>query len=76
MSNVTQLETAIKNIFGAADHLARITKFVQRVQPGKFTGKPSAATQALGLLQRGEVSMSDLSTFANHVDNHVGNNKK
>ncbi len=67
MSNVTQLETALKNIFGAADQLARATTFVQRVQPGKFTGKSFAATQALGLLQRGEVSMSDLSTFANHV---------
>src|SRR6266581_3867082 len=67
MRNVTQIEEAIQTIFGAADHLARDTHFVQRVQKGKFTGQSFAATQALGLLQRGEVSMSDLSTFATHV---------
>ncbi len=38
MSNVTQLEEAIKNVFDAADQLARATGCVQRVQPGKFTG--------------------------------------
>ncbi len=67
MSNVTQIEEAIKNVFGAADQLARVTGFVQRVQPGKFTGKSFAATQVLGLLQPGEVSMSALSHFATHL---------
>lgn len=67
MNTVTQIETAIHTIFGAADHLARDTTFVQRVQQGKFTGKSFLATQALGLLQRGEVTMSDLSYFATHL---------
>ena len=67
MSTVTQIETAIKNLFGVADGLARETKFVQRVHPGKLTGKSFAATQVLGLVQRGEVSMSDLGSFATHL---------
>jgi len=67
MSNVTHLVTAIQTIFGVADHLARQTKCVQRAQKGKFTGKSFAATQVLGLMQRGEVSLSDLSTFARHL---------
>lgn len=67
MRNVTQIEEAIKNVFGAADQLARETGLVQRVQQGKFTGKSFAATQVLGLLQPGEVSMSALSHFATHL---------
>jgi hypothetical protein len=71
MTTVTQIENAIKNIFGQADHLARTTGFVQRVQKGKLTGQSFAATQVLGLLVPNGGAMSDLAYFATHVGVHV-----
>lgn len=67
MSSVTQVKSAIQTIFASADERARHTGFVQRVRRGKFTGKRFAATLVLGLVQRGEVTMSDLSHFATHL---------
>jgi|SRR5579859_860118 len=67
MSTVTQLEAAVKTIFGRADALGRQTGFVQRVRSGKFTGRSFAATLVLGLLQAGDVSLSTLAHFATHV---------
>jgi len=66
MSSVTHTKTAIQTIFANADALARQTGFVQRERQGKLTGKRFAATYVLGLLQRGDVTMSDLSHFATH----------
>lgn len=66
MSSVTQIEHALHAIFESADEVARHTGFVQRARPGKITGKRFALTVVLGLLQRGEVSMSNLSHFAKH----------
>ena len=63
MSTVSQIEVAIQNIFAVADHLARTTGFVQRVQPGKLTGKSFAATQVLGLLVPEGGAMSDASVL-------------
>jgi len=66
MSSVTQIFHAMHAVFEQADALARSTGFVQRERVGKITGKRFAITQVFGLLQRGEVSMSDLSSFAHH----------
>ena len=66
MSSVTQISQALHVIFDRADEVARSSEFVQRERKGKITGKRFAITQVLGLLQRGEVSMSDLSSFARH----------
>jgi len=67
MSTVTQVEAAVKTIFGRAEALGRHTGFVQRVRQGKFTGRSFAATLVLGLLQPGEVSLSTLAHFATHL---------
>ena len=61
MSTLAQIENAIQTIFSQADQLARTTRFVQRVQPGKLTGKSFAATQVLGLLVPNGGAMSDAS---------------
>lgn len=66
MSSVPHLCDAMHAIFDRADELARSTGFVQRERVGKLTGKRFALTQVFGLLQRGEVSLSDLSHFAHH----------
>ena len=66
MSNVTQISQAMHAVFDDADELARYTDFVQRERQGKITGKRFAPTQVFGLLQRGAVSMSDVSHFAHH----------
>lgn len=66
MSSVTQVSQALHAIFDRADELARSTGFVQRERTGKITGKRFALTQVFGLLQRGEVSLSDFSHFAWH----------
>lgn len=71
MSTLTQIEQAIKGVFGVADRLGRETKFVQRVRAGKFSGASFAATQVLGRLQVGEVSLSDLAHFAHHLGSQV-----
>ncbi len=67
MSSVTHVKEAIQTLFASADALARQTGFVQREQAGKVSGKRFAACVVLGLLQRGEVTMSDLSHFATHL---------
>ena len=64
MTSVTQIGHALHAVFDQADALARSIGFVQRVRAGKITGKRFALMQVFGLLQRGEVSMSDLSSFA------------
>ena len=66
MSNVTQIYQAMHAVFDDADELARSTNFVQRERQGKITGKRFALTQVFGLLQRGAVSLSDVSHFARH----------
>ena len=66
MSSVAQIFRAMHAVFDQADALARSTGFVQRERVGKLTGKRFAITQVFGLLQRGEVSMNDLSVFARH----------
>lgn len=71
MTTVSQIEHALEAIFGTADHLARETGFVQRVQKGKLSGKRFAVTQTLGLLVPGGGAMSDLGYFATHVGAHV-----
>ncbi len=63
MRTVAQIEDAIKNIFGQADHRARTTGFVRRLQPDNLTGKSFAATQVLGLLVPNGGAMSDASLF-------------
>ena len=67
MSSVTQITNAFHAIFDHADELARQTGFVQRERVGKLTGQRFALTLVLGLLQRGSVTMSDLSHFARHT---------
>lgn len=71
MSTVTQLEVALQTISRQADELARSTGFVQRVQPGKLTGKSFVITQALGLQVPGGGSLSDLAYFATHAGAHI-----
>lgn len=67
MSSVTQIFQAMHAVFDHADALARSTGFVQRERAGKISGRRFALMQVFGLLQRGEVSMSDLSHFARHT---------
>jgi len=69
MSSVSQVETAIRSVFERADERGQSSGFVQRRR--KFTGQTFAGMLVLGLLQRGEVSLSDLAHFARHLNVEV-----
>jgi len=66
--SVAQIQQAIQTVFARADDLARSTGFVQRERVGKISGTRFAATVVLGLLQPGEVPMSNLRHFVTHLN--------
>lgn len=63
MTNITQVNTALQNVFGAqADQLARTTKFVQRQV--KVTGRQFAQTLVFGFLDNPKMSYREMSQVA------------
>jgi hypothetical protein len=70
LNSVTQLVEAIKKILqDQAMHSGVSTGLIKRVR--EFTGATFAQTIILGQLQEGQVSMSDLATFARSVKVNV-----
>ena len=70
MNSVTQLEKAIKSVL--QDHANRAglsTGLIKRVR--EFTGATFAQTMILGQMQKGEITMSDLASFAKQVGVNV-----
>lgn len=62
MTNITQVSTAIQNVFAQADQLARTTKFIQRQV--KITGHQFAHTMTFGFLDNPKMSYREMSQVA------------
>ena len=63
MTNITQVSTALQNVFGTqADQLARTTKFIQRQV--KVTGSQFAQTLVFGFLDNPKMSYREMSQVA------------
>src|SRR5437879_4449580 len=69
-TSVAQLGEAIKRVLqDHANQLGVSTGFIQRVR--EFTGATFAQTMILGLMQEGEIAMSDLASFARQAGVNV-----